>query len=386
MIYLDNAATTLMDPRVLDAMLPYLTDEYGNAGSLHTAGRQAYHAVEEAREKVAALFSCLPGQVIFTSGGTEGNNAVIRHFAYHGRTLLTSDTEHDSVNHCADFYAKLGLMRRLGVCDLTNPNGTVNMDVLRAVRTDFGACSVQYVNNETGAVNPVQEIGELCTKNGAWFHTDCVQAAGYFPINVNEILCDFATVSAHKIHGPKGVGALYVRSPDKFNPMIRGGSEQEFGLRGGTENVAGIVGFGKAVELSLDEMERTRREMPILKSTFYMGLMTGLSRAEVPLGIVHINGLDLREDGRILNLMIHGVDGESLVLAMDAAGVCISAGSACRSKTVQPSHTLTAMGLSEEEARQSVRISFARTDTISEVYDASQIMANAVALLTGRIA
>lgn len=388
MIYLDNAATTRMDPRVLEAMMPYMDGEYGNPGSLHAAGRRARQAVEEAREKLAAFLQCAPKQVVFTSGGTEGNNMVMHHFAYLARqsdwhmSLLTSGMEHDSIELTA---AQLNI-GRLWVPNLIDPDGSVNADVLCGISPrDMAMCSVQGVNNETGAVHPVADIGAYCRENGILFHTDCVQAAGFFDISVEDIGCDFATVSSHKIHGPKGVGALFIREPKSFHPLIIGGEEQEFELRGGTENVAGIVGFGKAAELAMEEMEGIHEALTRMKSVFYMGLLSALSRMDLPTGMVHINGPYLRTPGRILNLRVDGVDGESLVLAMDAAGVCISAGSACRSHSVEPSRTLKAMGLTDAEARQSVRISFSRMNTISEVYDASQIMADKIGLLTGGV-
>lgn len=389
MIYLDNAATTALDPRVFAEMMPYLTEEYGNPGSLHAYGRRALDAIEEAREKVAAFINCDARQVIFTSGATEANNAVMHNLSRlwrgydGGGVIVISETEHDSIENSSKQYGFCRVSDR----HLTNDDGTTSLDALKEIAIgDAGladACSVQYVNNETGAVNPVREIGRLCRANGVLFHSDCVQAAGFLPINVEDMMCDFATISSHKIHGPKGVGALYVRDPDGFHPLITGGSEQEFGKRGGTENVAAIVGFGKAVELASEELDSSIKQISMMKNMFYGELLAALASSGMSRDIVHINGPSPTSPGRILNLRIDGVDGETLVLAMDAAGVCISAGSACRSKSVQPSRVLLAMGLSPIEARQSVRISFSRDNTFSETYDACQIMADCIGLLTG---
>lgn len=384
MIYLDNAASTQIDPQVLEAMMPYLTEQYGNPGSLYKLGRDAKAAVEKAREQVARFMGAKPEQIIFTSGATEANNMVFeitRPFLERtGKThVVTSQIEHKSVlksvqrliddhNFDATF---AGLSRSLSALP-------------ESLRQSFGSktglMSIMYANNEIGHAFDVKTIGKLCNQNDVLFHTDCVQAASCRPINVEKIGCDFATISSHKIHGPKGVGALFVKEPDMWQPMICGGDSQEFGLRGGTENVAGIVGFGKACELmlknqSMAEMER----LEDLKSGFLNGLATHLS--ENGIGRVWaLNGCS-RTATKTLSIRVHGIDAESLILMADAAGVCISAGSACNSRENTPSHVLTAIGLSAEQARSSFRVSFSRMNTSAEVEEASRIIAECIATL-----
>lgn len=252
MIYLDAAATTQIDRRVLESMMPYLTTQYGNAGTLYKFGRAANEALQSARAQVSRFVGADNGSIIFTSGGSESNNLVFHgakeYLKRIGRThVLVSAVEHDSVLRAAESLTKEGF--DVGYIPVQG-DGSVSLTTLEGLlRPDTGLVSVMYVNNETGTVNPVCDIGSLCMKHGVLFHTDCVQAAGCHPINVVEIGCDFLSVSSHKIHGPKGVGALYVKDMATVAPLIHGGSEQEFGLRGGTENVAGIVGFGRACEI-----------------------------------------------------------------------------------------------------------------------------------------
>ena len=259
MIYLDNAATTQLDPRVLESMMPYLMTQYGNAGTLYRFGRAANEAIQEARARVARFIGAGPDSIIFTSGGSEANNLVfhgVRDYLKRiGRThVLVSAVEHDSVLRAAESLIKDGFdVEYIPVLG----NGTVpSAAVERALRADTGLVSVMYVNNETGVENPVGDIGSICLKHGVLFHTDCVQAAGCHPIDTTSIGCDFLSISAHKIHGPKGTGALYAKDSSILSPLIYGGHDQEFGLRGGTENVAGIVGFGRAYLMCLDILEK----------------------------------------------------------------------------------------------------------------------------------
>lgn len=261
MIYLDNAATTQIDRRVLESMMPYLTAQYGNAGARYKFGRAANEAIQDARAQVSRFVGAGDGNIIFTSSGSESNSLVFcgvkEHLKRIGRThILVSAVEHDSVLRAAESLIKEGF--DVGYIPVQE-DGSVSLTVLEGMlRPDTGLVSVMYVNNETGAVNPVCDIGSLCMKHGVLFHTDCVQAAGCHIINAVEIGCDFLSVSSHKIHGPKGVGALYVKDTTTITPLIYGGSEQEYGLRGGTENVAGIVGFGKACEISTAQLQEDR--------------------------------------------------------------------------------------------------------------------------------
>lgn len=383
MIYLDNAATTRVSPSVLHAMLPYYLDQFGNPGSLHSCGRQAKDAVDHARGQVAKLFNTTPDHIIFTSGGSESNNMVfqgiVNHLREHNKTrILISAFEHDSVFRSAKSCEGLGFQ-----VDIVSPRQRVDYihveDVDRAIQDDTGIVSVMYVNNETGAINDVRRIAALCHERGVLFHVDCVQAAGVRSLDTKRICCDFASISSHKIHGPKGVGALYCLDRSILSPIIYGGVEQEFGVRSGTENVPGIVGFGKACELALEENAvyafYHQRFLGTLSSSF------GVNRLEDANIYSNSSGGMSPLHGRILNLRVDGVSGEALVLAMDSRGVCISAGSACRSHESEPSRTLLAIGLTPEEARSSVRISFSSDTTLEEVEEAAIIMAECITTL-----
>lgn len=385
MIYLDNAATTQLDPRVLETMMPYLTAQYGNAGTLYKLGSTANTAIYDARVQVSDFIGGDQGSVIFTSGGSEANSLVFHgvkdYLKKTGRThILVSEVEHDSVLRSAEALIKDGFyIEYVPVL----PDGTVSTSAVEVLmRPETGLVSVMYVNNETGSVNPVSKIGTVCKKYGVLFHTDCVQAAGCHPINAAEIGCDFLSISSHKIHGPKGVGALYIRDTSTVSPIIYGGNTQEFGLRGGTENVAGIVGFGRACELSAKQFSKDRATVSILKQLFVTELRNRLSENGIE-NIVHINGAAYLMPGKTVNLRIDGVDNESLLLMLDNEDICVSAGSACQSYETKPSHVLTAMGLSAEEARSSIRVSFSRMNTFEEVIEAAQTMASFVCVLRG---
>lgn len=383
MIYLDNAATTPIDRRVLESMMPYLTTQYGNAGTLYKFGRAANEAIQNARAQVSRFVGASNGSIIFTSGGSESNNLVFRGVKEYlkriGRThVLVSTVEHDSVLRAAESLIKEGF--DVGYIPVQG-DGSVSLTALEGLlRPDTGLVSVMYVNNETGAVNPVCDIGSLCMKHGVLFHTDCVQAAGCHAIDAVEIGCDFLSVSSHKIHGPKGVGALYVKDMTTITPLIYGGAEQEYGLRGGTENVAGIVGFGRACELSAAQLQEDKTYVSSLKQRFVTELTDALKEQGMD-GIIHINGGSIMAPGKTVNLRIDGVDNESLILMLDNKEICISAGSACQSHESNPSHVLTAMGLTMEEARSSVRVSFSRMNTMEEIIEAAQTIAGFIGVL-----
>lgn len=383
MIYLDSAATTPMDERVLDAMLPYMTTAYGNPGTLYRLGREAASTVQRARKQVADFLNANQDQIIFTSGGSESNCLVFHGLKetlkQNGKThILVSAVEHDSVLRASQALIKDGFdIEYLPV----RRDGTIDPEAVEAaIRADTGLVSVMYVNNETGSINQVEDIGTICLKRGILFHTDCVQAAGCYPIDVVKIGCDFLSVSSHKIHGCKGIGALYAKDKSKLTPIVYGGSEQEFGLRGGTENVAGIVGFGKACEISSKSLHEDTVWVSTLKQRFFMALNEALKDTGDE-GCVHVNGMSILTPGKIINLRMDGVDGETLLLMLDGNGVYVSAGSACRSHEAEPSHVLTAMGLSRDEARSSVRISFSKMNTAEEVVQAAQILAQCISAL-----
>lgn len=381
MIYLDNAATTQIHPEVLDAMMPYLTEQYGNAGAIYSLGRKSATAIECAREQVAALVGAASDQIIFTSGGSEANSLVFsgakKLMAESGkRHILTSATEHSSVIKsvealCADGFKATFLQ--------PHAKGAISYHVLtHKAKETTGLISVMYVNNETGAVNPVQEIGAFCQKKNIFFHTDCVQAAGIKDINVDQIGCDFMSLSAHKINAPKGIGALYVRDRSLITPTVHGGQNQEFGLRGGTENVACIVGYGKACEILARDFQQNRERVLFLKDVFLKSLRTALKRYDM-LSCLHNNSHF--DDSKILNLTFSGVDGQTLLLMLDAADICVSSGAACHSHESKPSHVLVAMGLSEDSARESIRVSFAHTLNESDIDYAAHKLADFVYVL-----
>lgn len=381
MIYLDNAATTRISPLVLEEMMPHLKDEYGNPGSIYALGRRAADAVTKARQRVADFIGASPEQIIFTSGGSEANTIAIRCTRRHlesigKKVILTSSVEHDSVLRAVRGF----------------PSARIDVDRFGVVHTDtvkqmldnncprVGIVSVMYANNETGSVNNVAEIGRICAEYGALFHTDCVQAAGCQPIDVEEIGCDLLSLSSHKIHGAKGVGALFVKDKEILTPHIYGGMLQEFGLRSGTENVAGIVGFGKACELAKQRREEYLETVSYYKERFYDQLIRELCKYNLD-GIVSINGEPITNKGKTLNLRFENVDAETLLLMLDAQGVYISAGSACRSRESDPSHVLIAMGLTPDQARDSIRVSFSEFNEQTDADNAAHIMAKCINFL-----
>lgn len=378
MIYLDNAATTKINDRVLAAMLPYLKEQYGNPGSLHSLGREAKRAVDKAREQVSELINCDPEQIVFTSGGSEANNLAIKGFLEDGDGVVISRTEHDSVWNSADsFKYVFGAAAPFA-------NGTVGVGTIDSLVNEYTQLvSVMYVNNETGAINPVKRIAERCHEHKLYFHTDCVQALGSIPVDVRDIGCDFASFSSHKIHGPKGVGALFVKNKDLLTPLVSGGYEQEFGLRGGTENVAGIVGFGEACRIVKDNLTNDMGYIKKLRDKFFEALHAWLDQPGFP-ELMHVNSNEPHCTAKVLSLRFDGVDAQTLVLLADTQGVCISAGSACRAHDNKPSLALVAMGLTEEQARSTVRISFSVDNTVEEVKDAARIIANCVLELADR--
>lgn len=381
MIYLDNAATTRPDSRVVKEMLPYLTGRYGNPGSLYSLGREAKEAVALARSHTAELFGCDDEQVLFTSGGSEGNSLVFRGLADRllssGKThILVSAVEHDSVLRVAEYLGRHGFsVEKIPA----SAEGIVELPVLeRMIRAETGLVSVQYVNNETGAVHPVSDIGSLCAKRGILFHTDCVQAAGTEKLDVAKIGCDFATVSGHKIHAPKGVGAVFAKTKELLSPLIFGGEEQEFGFRGGTENVPGIIGFGTACRLITENRFEDVIATSTMKQIFCESLREQLAKLSVDDAALRFNGAPVVAPGKTLSVTVPGIDAQTLVLMMDTFGVCISAGSACNSHETTPSHVLTAMGIPDELARCTVRVSFSRDNKIEEAAEAGRLFANCI--------
>ncbi len=370
--YLDNNATTPVLPAVLEAMLPYYEEQFGNASSIHHHGQQTRAAVEQARESVALLLGCRAPEVVFTSGGTEADNLALFGLARPGDHIVTSAIEHHAVlNTCKRLEAMGCAVTYLPV----DGQARVNPDDLkRALRPNTRLISVMMANNETGALQPVEEIGRMVAEADVYFHTDAVQAAGKAPIDVNAIACDLLSISGHKLHAPQGVGALYVRKGTILQPMLYGG-RHERARRAGTENVAGIVGLGKAAELaragfSNGEVERLRGLRDRLEQTV-------LSQIEAA-------GVNSREAPRVpntSNIRFDYIEGEALVIALDLKGVAVSTGAACSSGAIEPSHVLTAMGLSPDQARASLRFSLGKQNTEGDVDLLLSILPETVARL-----
>jgi len=365
MIYLDNAATTPVDPRVLEAMLPYLIDQYGNANSIHTLGRQATVAVEGARETIAAVLNAEPAEIIFTSGGTESDNSVIKGVlkATGKKHVITSRVEHHAVLHPIQHARSEGVNATyLNVI----PSGCVDaMQVAEAITDDTALVTLMHVNNEIGSINPMDEIASICRERNVMFHSDTVQSIGKYPIDVRKIGLDFLSISAHKIYGPKGVGAMYVRNGSAWKPWMEGGS-QERRRRGGTLNVPGIIGMAKAIELAEAEMELNRTHIEGLKNKLVFGLKDRFG------SLVSFNGCMENGSYYIVNISFpldddRALDGEMLLLNLDIEGICVSNGSACTSGAIEPSHVLLALGMVTPTAKSSLRMSIGKHNTAEEI-------------------
>lgn len=358
--YLDNASTTPVDPQVAEAMMPYLVDAWGNPSSIHAAGRRARKGIEDARETVARALHCGPFEVVFTSGGTEANNTVIRAAGGH---VVTTAVEHDSILHACKPAGNVTVVPVDSV-------GRANPDaVLAAVRADTKLVSVMLANNEVGTLQPVAEIARRCREKGIRVHSDAVQALGKIRIDVRALGVDLLTLSSHKIHGPKGVGALFVREGVALAPLLHGGF-QEFEKRAGTENVPGIVGFGKAVELAMARFDANVAHMSRLRDRLVQGLLS------IPQATLHGHATERLPN--IVNVTFAGIDGEALLMTLDAEGVYVSSGSACASLSLEPSHVLTAMGLDRLAVRGAVRFSISRMTTDAEVDHALAVLPKVV--------
>jgi cysteine desulfurase nifS len=350
-VYLDNSATTPIKGDVLKEMLPFLTEHFGNASSLYTPGLVARRALDEAREKVAALINAKANEVYFTGCGSESDNWVLKGVASSlkskGNHIITTVTEHPAMLRTCEYLEKNGYeVTYLGIDD----QGRLNPAELEAAIKDTTILvSIMMVNNEIGTIHPIKELAAIAKKHGVLFHTDAVQALGNVPIDVKDLGVDFLSMSAHKIYGPKGVGGLYIRRGAKLGTLIFGGG-QESGKRAGTENVAGIVGFGKAAELALNSLDEH-----IKHSTEIRNYLAEKLTAEIP--DVIINGsMDNRHPGN-LNATFKYIEGESILIQLDACGICISTGSACSSKSLKPSHVLSALGVPVELIHGTVRFS-----------------------------
>jgi cysteine desulfurase len=376
MIYLDNNATTAVDPRVLDAMLPYLKEQYGNPSSAYSFGKKVARAVQHAREQVAALLHCEPAEVVFTSCGTESDNTAIQSTLWIDRDrkhIVTSKVEHSAVLRQAEALARRGYEISWIEVD---ERGLPDLAALeKAIRPDTAIVSLMWANNETGVLFPIEEIAALCHRKQTIFHTDAVQAVGKVPIDLRSSNIQFLALSGHKLHAPKGVGALYVNRRTRFNPFLIGGSQEEK-RRGGTENTASIIGLGKAAELALDHLLEENTRVKALRDRFEQEVMKQISG-------IQLNGDPEHRLPNTANLAIEGADSEGLLMVLDQKGICCSAGSACTAGSLEPSHVLKAMGFSTERARASLRFSFGRFNTEEEVSAAAGILADAAERVRG---
>lgn len=371
-VYLDNNATTPVLPAVLEAMQAYFGEHFGNASSIHHHGQETRAAVERARESVAVLLGCRASEIVFTSGGTEADNLAIFGLAEPGQHVISSTIEHHAVlNSCKHLEASDVEVTYVPVDDrgLIDPD-----DVRRALRPNTRLITIMMANNETGVVQPVEEIGQVAREADVFFHTDAVQAAGKIPIDVQKIGCDVLTISGHKIHAPQGTGAVYIKRGTLIQPLIYGGSHERQ-RRAGTENLPGIVGLGKAAEISKAWLEGNGpAEMSALRDRLQNAVLTAINDAG-------INGDGAKRVPNTSNLWFDYIEGEALVIALDLKGLAVSSGAACSSGAIEPSHVLLAMGLTHERARSSVRVSLGKQTTSEDVDFAIKVLPETIARL-----
>ncbi len=364
-VYLDNSATTKVDPRVTEAMLPYFSEKYGNPNSLHKFGREARAAVDKARSQVAALINAKPTDIVFTGAGSEADNLAIKGAAWalkekgKGNHIITSAIEHHAILDTVKWLGKMGFEYTILPVD---GRGMVSpADLEAAIRPETILATIMFANNEIGTIQPVKELGEVCYKHGVMFHVDGVQAAGHIKIDVQELPVDMMTMAAHKMYGPKGLGALYVRKGIKLIPTLHGGG-QEFGLRSGTENVPGIVGFGVAAEIAKERLERgDDKKLAALRDYFIDGVLSKIPES-------HLTGA--AGDDRLpfhTSFTVKYIEGEGMLLLLDAAGIAASSGSACTSGSLEPSYVLLATGLDHTTAHGSVRLAMSHDTTKEDI-------------------
>jgi cysteine desulfurase len=373
-IYLDHSATTPLRPEALEAMLPYLTEHHGNASSPHASGRRARQGLDEAREKVADILGAKPREIVFTSGGSEADNLAIKGAAWaasaKGRHLVTSGVEHKAVLHAAAILERSGF--EVTVVPVDRFGRVDPGEVEAAINEHTALVSIMYANNEVGTIQPIAEIGAICRKRGVLFHTDAIQAGGYLPLDVDNLGVDLLSLAAHKLYGPKGVGALFVRQGTALLPQIQGGA-QERQRRAGTENVAGIVGFARALELAQGDPAARDAE-----NARVAGLRDRLLAGMRDLAGVEPTGHPTERLPHSASWLIDAVEGGDLVAALDLEGVEGSTGSACTSGSAEPSHVLLAMGIPAQRAHGALRLTAGRGTTVTDVDRAAEVLRSAI--------
>jgi cysteine desulfurase len=374
-VYLDHNATAPVHPEVLEVMLPYYKDRFGNASSIYSFGREAKVALEDSRERVAEFINASPHEIYFTSGGTESDNLAVKGTAFanrkKGKHIISSKIEHHAILESCKFLEKEGFEVTYLPVDRY---GFVDPDDLRkAIRKETILVSIMYANNEVGTIEPVEELCKITKENGVYFHTDAVQAMGKIPVDVQKLNVDMLSVSAHKIYGPKGVGAIYIRKGTRITPWSHGGSHER-SRRAGTENVPGIVGLAKAAEIAQRDMEEHSEHLKNLSKAFYLKLTQAIPD-------VFLNGHLEKRIPNTLSLSFKAVEGESIILSLDLKGVAVSTGSACASGTLEPSHVLSAMGVAPEIAQAAIRFSFGRENTMEDVDYVVEILPEIVSRL-----
>ena len=374
-IYLDYAATTPTHPEVAKAMAPYFTDAFGNPSTLYSYGQEAKGAIEEARVKVAGLIGAQDEEIVFTSGGTEADNFALKGVAYanekKGNHIITTPIEHHAVIETCKFLERRGF--RVTYLPVDGYGLVDPADVRRAITDKTVLISVMHANNEIGTIEPIAEIGRIAREAGIYFHTDAVQTARHIPIDVNELGVDLLSMSSHKIYGPKGIGALYIRKGTKLLALMHGG-EQERRRRAGTENIPAIVGLGKAVELARQEMSGEAVRLTYLRDQLIKGLLKRIDH-------IHLNGHSQTRLPNNVNVSVDFVEGESMLLNLDLEGICASTGSACSSSSLEPSHALLATGLSPEQAHGSLRLTLGKWTTEEEISRVLEVLPQIVAKL-----
>ncbi len=361
MIYMDHSATSPVDPEVFEAMKPYFIDSFGNASTLYSLGREGKKAMESAREEVASIIGAEPKEIIFTSGGTESDNIAILGTAYKlknkGNHIITSDIEHPAVDETCKYLEKNGF--NVTYLPVYNDGIVKIKDLEDAITDKTILITIMHANNEIGTIQPISEIGKIARENKIYFHTDAVQTVGKIPVNVKELNVDMLSLSAHKLYGPKGIGALYLRQGVRIEPIMHGGGHEK-GIRPGTENVPGIVGLGKACSIAKENLQRDAQKLTSLRDMLIDGVLAENEDS-------YLNGHRTKRLPNNANFRFTGIEGESLILHLDAKGIATSTGSACSSIKLEPSHVLMAIGLKEVEAHGSLRISLGNENTEEDI-------------------